>query len=142
MRKLAAMTMALLLTLSLAGAALAQDYNYVTADQVAEMIKSADPGWALIDIQPQTNYDKNHLKSVIATFAFPVDTPELQAKLLEGVAQVGDGQNIVIVCPGGRTGANNSVNYLLGQGFAADRLYILKDGQNGWPRAHSDLLAD
>ena len=51
----------------------------------------------------------------------------------------GEESPIIIVCPGGAGGATRSIDYLIEKGIAGERLFILENGQGGWP--HDELLA-
>jgi thiosulfate/3-mercaptopyruvate sulfurtransferase len=40
---------------------------------------------------------------------------------------------VVIVCPRGGGGAKRAYDHLAGQGVTGGRLFILEQGQQGWP---------
>ncbi len=138
---LAAVTLSLAFGLcGLTSLANAQDYNYISAEDVAKIIRDNDQNYAILDIQLQPNFDKAHLRGAIPTYAFPGDKPEMQAMLKTGLEQIKDDQKIVIVCPGGKKGAQNTIDYYRGIGVDNARLLILENGQNGWPKSITDVL--
>ncbi len=111
--------------------------QYITADQLkADMDAGKD--LFLLDIQPEENFNKNHLRSAVATFAFPVKTDEEKAKV-DDVLDEAAGKALIIVCPGGKSGANNTWDHLVSSGYDMSTVYILENGQNGWP--YPELLA-
>lgn len=110
-------------------------YQYKTADEVKEMVATKAP-LILLDIVPKADYDKGHLPGSIATYAYPADTPELQEKLAEHTEKLKSASEpIIVVCPGGGTGAKNTIDYYVSEGVPADNLYILEGGAKGWPYA-------
>lgn len=114
------------------------EYKYYTAEEVKECIEK-DEEIILLDIQPEEAWEEHHIKGAIPTHAFPVDTDDDKAKIDEVMPELeGSETPIVIVCPRGRKGAEKTYNYLLEKNIDEDRLYILKDGQEGWP--HDELL--
>ena len=110
--------------------------QYITADRLKADIE-ADKNLFLLDIQPKKNYDKNHLKGVVATYAFPVETDEEKAAV-DAVLGDAAGKDLIIICPGGGKGANNTWDHLAANGYDMSTVFILEKGQNGWP--HADLL--
>ncbi len=120
----------LLFTL-LAGQALA--YNLIGADEVKANLDTKTP-MVLIDIQVALEFDQHHLPGAIATYAYPVkseqDTTKLDAAMNELHASDAP---VVIVCPRGKGGAERAYDYLKANGVTEERLFILKDGQAGWP---------
>lgn len=118
----------------------ALEYNYISVDDTAQIIRDKKPGYAIIDIQVKDSFDKHHLEGAIATYAFPGDKPEMHEKLKAGLEQVKDDQKIIIVCPRGGGGAKNSINYYRSIGVDNARLLILEKGQEGWPSSISDVL--
>ena len=121
-------------------ASAAPEYNYISAEDTAKIIRDNDSGYAIIDIQLKDNFDKHHLQGAIPTYAFPGDNPEMHEKLKAGLADVKDGQKIIIVCPRGGGGAKNTINYYRSIGVANDRLLILQNGQEGWPSALTEVM--
>ena len=113
-------------------------YNYYTADQLKEAIEKKED-ITLLDIQVEKDYKKHHIKGVIPTYAYPVETEEEKAKLDKILPQLEENENpIIVVCPGGGGGAKKAIDHLESKGIKADRLFILENGQKGWP--HDELL--
>ena len=113
-------------------------YNYYTADQLKEAIEKKE-NITLLDIQVEKDYNKHHIKGVIPTYAYPVETKEEKAKLDKVLPQLEKNENpIIVVCPGGGGGAKKTIDHLESKGIKADRLFILENGQKGWP--HDELL--
>ena len=113
-------------------------YNYYTADQLKEAIQKNED-ITLLDIQVEKDYNKHHIKGVIPTYAYPVETEEEKTKLDKVLPQLEKNENpIIVVCPGGGGGAKKTIDHLESKGIKADRLFILENGQKGWP--HDELL--
>ena len=93
----------------------------------------------MLDIQVEKDYNKHHIKGVIPTYAYPVETEEEKAKLDKILPQLEENENpIIVVCPGGGGGAKKTIDHLESKGIKADRLFILEKGQKGWP--HKEIL--
>ncbi|SCM70486.1 rhodanese-like domain-containing protein [Desulfovibrio sp. 86] len=116
------------------------EFNYISANNVADIINKGDTGYVFLDIQVQSDFDKHHLKSAVSTCAYPVKTDEEKALLKKHLAAIKPEQKIIIVCPRGKGGAENSVKYLREQGIDNSRLLILENGQQGWPGNLNDLI--
>ncbi len=88
----------------------------------------------IIDVQPYSAYVKRHFPGSYATYAYPVKTPD-QKKKLDALLPVmkKSEKPVVLVCPGGITGAPNARLHLLERGIPNERLFILKGGTSGWP---------
>lgn len=116
-------------------------YNYITAQETAELIRSNPQSIVLLDIQEKKGFKKEHLKGAIETNAYPAK----KTAQLNGVAQVlptiKPDQKIIVICPRGGGGANRTYDFLLDKGINKDRIFTLKKGQEGWPREQiSDVL--
>jgi len=109
------------------------DYNYYSPEQVKLNIETKSP-FILLDIQVEEEFDAHHINGALATYAYPVKSDEDKQKIdsLLETLEVSD-QRIVVVCPRGGGGAERTVNYLLEKGILKDRLFILEEGQAGWP---------
>lgn len=113
-------------------------WQYYTAEQLKTAIEGQTP-MHLIDIQPEEDYKAHHIVGTVPYYAYPVDTDELRSKLDAAVEEVSkDSDPIIIVCPGGGSGAKRTYAYMMDAGVAAERIYILEKGQKGWP--YDDLL--
>jgi len=112
-------------------------FNYYTADQTKQAIENKED-IILVDIQVEDEWNQHHIQGAIPTYAYPVDTDEEKAKL-DGIMDKLEGeQPIIIVCPGGKGGAQKTVAHLESKGIAPERLFILENGQKGWP--YEELL--
>ncbi|MTI48760.1 rhodanese-like domain-containing protein [Sporosalibacterium faouarense] len=115
------------------------EFKYYSAEKVKESIEN-DEEFDLVDIQVQEEYDEHHIAGAIETNAYPVKEDTDKAKIDAIYSQLEGKENpIVIVCPRGAGGAERTYKYLLEKGINEDRLFILEDGQAGWP--YEDLLA-
>ncbi|WP_250676007.1 rhodanese-like domain-containing protein [Paraclostridium ghonii] len=139
-------SLALMITLSLVGCSSkekesTQDekkYNYYTADELKEAIEGKKD-ITLVDIQVKDEYDKHHIKGTIPTYAYPAEKSEETAKLDKVLPKLEENKNpIIVVCPGGGGGAKRTIDYLESKGVKSDRLFILENGQKGWP--YDELL--
>ena len=108
-------------------------YNYMDAKQSAEAIR-ANKEVVFVDIQVEEDFEEEHLKGAIATYSYPVKTPQDNTKLLSSLVKIKTDDKVVIVCPRGGGGAERAYDLLAKNGIAKSNLYILTDGQYGWPR--------
>lgn len=117
-------------TLSYAG--LFSSYNYITGDELVNWIKSKKQIF-IVDIQPKKAFDDEHIVGAIPTYAFPAKTDEDKKKLdpvIEKIKQ--NNLPVIIVCPAGKSGAENTYKYIKSKGIDEKRLYILKGGMGSW----------
>lgn len=90
----------------------------------------------IVDIQPAKEFAEHHFNGSIETNAFPVKTEEDKKKLDPAVEKAMTSKDdIVIICPRGRSGAQNTYEYFKSKGIDENRLYILEGGIAGWPYA-------
>lgn len=89
----------------------------------------------IVDIQPPEDFAKAHFKGSIETNAFPANTDELKRRLDKALPAIQSNPQdpVVIICPRGKSGAQNSYEYLKSKGIPEKRLFILKGGIAGWP---------
>src|SRR5699024_6441036 len=100
----------------------ADEFKYHTAEEVKEFIEK-DEDMILLDIQPEEDWYKHHIKGAIATYAFPADDDEGKAKLDEVLPTLEESEDkIIIICPRGGGGAENTHKYLVEKGIKEDRL--------------------
>ncbi len=129
----------LILTLALilcAGNALA--FNMISADAIKAKLE-AHESMALVDIQTAEDFSKHHLPGAVATYAYPVKSDQDKEKVGAVLPTLtGDDSPVIIVCPRGKGGAERTYDYLKASGIAEDRLFILENGQEGWP--HPELV--
>lgn len=113
-------------------------YQYYTAEQTKTAIEN-NAEIILLDIQVEDEWNAHHIEGAVPTYAYPVKTPEDEAKLAAILPDLEGEQPIIVICPGGAGGATRSIDYLTAQGVAPDRLFILENGQSKWP--YEELLA-
>lgn len=107
-------------------------YNYISAAELENRLKSGQPTH-VVDIQVEAEYNQHHIKGATPTFAYPVKSDADKAKLATEVPRLKATANpVVIICPRGAGGATRTYDYLLSQGLPAERLLILEKGQEGW----------
>lgn len=117
-----------------------KEYNYISAEDVKSKIENNEAMY-LLDIQPEDEFDKHHIVGAVPTYAYPAKEEADHAKLAPLVDELkATDDPIVIVCPGGGSGAKGTIDYYVEQGVPADKLLILEKGQRGWP--YEELLAD
>ncbi|CAH2212168.1 rhodanese-like domain-containing protein [Tepidibacter aestuarii] len=112
-------------------------YQYYTAEQVKEAIENGDD-ITLVDIQVEEEWNAHHIKGAISTKAYPVKTDEERAKVDAVIPKLEGDNPIIVVCPGGKGGAQRTIDHLIKSGVKAERLFILENGQGGWP--YDELL--
>ena len=118
-------------------------YNYISAEETAKLMREDASKLVLVDIQEQEDFEEEHLKGAISTYAYPVKTDEERARLAALLPNIKDDQKVVVICPRGGGGADRAYDFLLKSGVKKENLVTLTDGQYGWPRDEiSDVLAN
>ncbi len=107
------------------------DWQYVTADELVEMLEAGDPV-IVLDIRTDDMYDEGHIIGAYHVPAYPVDTEEAEDMLREAAENLGGDDPIVVVCKGGANGAKRAISVLIEEGIEADRLFILEGGGDAW----------
>lgn len=108
-------------------------YKYFSAEQLKNNIESETP-IVLVDIQVEEAYNAHHIQGAVATYAYPVKSDEDKVKFESVLSDIHDvNSKVVIVCPRGAGGAERTYDYLLMEGVEQARLFILENGQEGWP---------
>ncbi|BAU23117.1 hypothetical protein THC_0726 [Caldimicrobium thiodismutans] len=88
----------------------------------------------IVDIQPHEDFVKHHFKGSIETNAFPANNDDLKKRIDKALPIIINSNDpVVIICPRGRSGAQNTYDYLKSKGVPESRLFILKGGMAGWP---------
>lgn len=114
------------------------EFKYYTAEQLKQSIIAEKPV-IIVDIQVKEEFNKHHIKGAIPTYAYPVKSAEDKAKLEKILPELKKSDDpIVIVCPRGAGGAERTYKYFADIGIDKNRLYILENGQAGWP--YDELL--
>lgn len=128
-----AIAVIMLLVLSSAAYAMKAEYNYMSAASLNNAVQNG-ADIAIVDIQVADEFAAHHIKGAIKTCAYPVKSAEDKAKLADSIAKLKNTkQDIVVICPRGKGGAERTVKHLAEQGIAPYRLFILTEGQAGWP---------
>ena len=113
-------------------------YKYYKAELLKNSIENQDDK-LIVDIQVEEEFDNHHIKGAIATYSYPVKTDEDKAKLDKIFEDLNNSKDdIVIICPRGQGGAKRTYDYLKEKGIVESRLFILENGQEGWP--YEELL--
>ena len=132
MRTMAINILAILILL-IASPVWSGSYQYLTPSDVKQKITDQKPLF-LVDIQIEEEFSRHHLIGALNTYAYPVKSDADRKKLNSILSQVLPSVDpVVIVCPRGGGGAKRAYDYLLSQGVANERLFILEKGQGGWP---------
>ena len=122
-----------LLLLGSAFAATAGDYNYVDQAKFRTWLETGKD-MTIVDIQVPAEFKEHHFKAALETGAFPVKSASDKQKLDAVVPQVSAAKkDVVIICPRGGGGAKNAYDYLKSKGIDEKRIFILKEGMQGWP---------
>ena len=115
------------------------EFQHISPTEVKNRIENG-AFMTILDIQVKDEYDKHHIVGALASYAYPVKSDADRAKLdvvMEKLTAEDD--PIIIVCPRGGGGAKRTWQYLSSKGLSTNRMYILENGQGGWP--YPDLLA-
>lgn len=113
-------------------AGLFSNYNYITPENLVDWLKGKKQ-FFIVDIQPKKAFDDEHIVGAIPTYAFPAKTDEEKKRLDPVIEKIKKSSvPVVVVCPAGKTGAENAYNYIKSKGVDEKRLYILKGGMGNW----------
>jgi rhodanese-related sulfurtransferase len=127
------MMFAALLVCVTAMTALAGSYNYVGQEQFKEWLEKGKD-MTIVDIQVPTEFSQHHFKGALETGAYPVKSATDKQKLDTVLPQLATtGKHVVVICPRGGGGAKNTSDYLKEKGIDENRIFILKEGMQGWP---------
>ena len=131
LKRLLPITTALLLFIG--NPAWSGSYQYMDAQTVKQKLESHAP-LSLVDIQVEEEYAQHRIVGALPSYAYPVKSEADRAKLAALSPHLMTSEDpVVVVCPRGGGGAERAYDYLLSQGIDATRLYILEQGQQGWP---------
>ena len=126
-------TMLILFCLSLLMPYTAFAADYVKPDMFKQWLETGKLV-VIVDIQPADDYEKQHFKGSIETNAFPAKTEEERKRIDKALPAISSSKDeVVIICPRGRSGASNTYDYLVSKGVSEKRLFILEGGIAGWP---------
>lgn len=117
-------------------------YNYISAEETAELMRKDASKLVLVDIQEKPDFEEEHLKGALATYAYPVKTEDEKARLAALLPNITPEQKVIIICPRGGGGADRAYDFYLEKGVKKEQLFTLKGGQYEWPRDKiKDVLA-
>lgn len=107
--------------------------NFVKPDEFKKWLETGKK-MIIVDIQPKDEFEEHHFKGSIETNAFPVKTDEEKKRLEPALKKAKESNDdVIIVCPRGRSGAMNTYEYLKANGVPEKRLFILEGGIANWP---------
>lgn len=132
-RFLATLVVLLVSLYSVASALDEKKYNYIDAQTAAELIRQ-NAKIVILDIQEKDDFDKEHLKGALPTYAYPVKTDAQKASIEAVLAKITPEDKVIVVCPRGGGGADKTYDFLLEKGLSKAQIVTLKNGQKGWPR--------
>lgn len=122
-----------LLLLGCANMVLAGGYNYVEQDQFRQWVENGKD-MSIVDIQVPAEFQQHHFKGALETNSYPVKSAADKQKLDVVLPRLSTtGNDVVVVCPRGGGGAKNTYDYLKEKGIDEKRIFILKEGMQGWP---------
>lgn len=127
------MVLTLLLVIGSIATVMAGGYNYVEAEQFRQWLEKGKE-MAIVDIQVPAEFTQHHFKAALETGAYPVKSAADKQKLdavLTGLSATQ--KDVVVVCPRGGGGAKNTFDYLKEKGISEKRIFILREGMQGWP---------
>lgn len=107
------------------------DWQYKTADETKAMLEGGE-SVIILDSRPDEMYNAGHIPGAYHVPCFPVDTAELEQVLKDAAANLQGESPIIIVCKTGNKGAKRAISVLQDEGIAAERLFILEGGGEGW----------
>jgi rhodanese-related sulfurtransferase len=112
---------------------MAASYNYVEPTQFKQWLEKGKD-MAIVDIQVPAEFQQNHFKGSLETNSYPVKSSADKQKLDAVLPTLSATQNdVVVICPRGGGGAKNTFDYLKEKGINEKRIFILKEGMQGWP---------
>ncbi|SFI27555.1 3-mercaptopyruvate sulfurtransferase SseA, contains two rhodanese domains [Tindallia magadiensis] len=113
-----------------------ESYNYISAEDLKARIEAGDVEsgkMVMIDSQTEEEFRESHLEGAIATFARPLESDEDFAKLDPALAKLQETDaDIIILCPGGGSGATRPFDYFAENGIDEERMLILQDGVSNY----------
>ena len=116
--------------------------NSISAEETAELMRKDASKLVLDEIEEKPDFEEEHLKGALATYAYPVKTEDEKARLAALLPNITPEQKVIIICPRGGGGADRAYDFYLEKGVKKEQLFTLKGGQYEWPRDKiKDVLA-
>ncbi|AHM58044.1 rhodanese domain protein (plasmid) [Peptoclostridium acidaminophilum DSM 3953] len=121
------------------------EYNYISAADLKARIDAGDlESGAMIMTSSQTEEElaDSYMKGdLIKTQARPLETVEDYAKLEPVYEIIKDTDaDVILICPGGKSGATRPADYFAAKGIDTDRLLILEGGQGNFSKLYPDYV--
>lgn len=136
--------MAAALALIMAGTGICGNsgYNYISVQEFKARLDAGDHengSLAIMTSQTEEEYKTGHIKAAYPTYARPLKTDADFAKLIPFLKKVKDtNEDIVFICPAGKSGAERPYDYFKKNGVNEKRLMILKGGQGAFNKAYPE----
>ncbi len=109
------------------------EYKYISPKALHNRIQSGDSSIIILDICPVEQFANGHIPGAIETNAYPAQRPEEIARLEAALPKLVGEKDIVVICPGGGSGAKRTIEVYKSKGIDHERLMILENGMNKWP---------
>jgi rhodanese-related sulfurtransferase len=107
--------------------------NYVKPEEFKKWLETGKK-MIIVDVQPKNEFEQHHFKGSIETNAYPAKTDEEKKRLDIAISKAkASNDDVVIICPRGRSAAMNTYEHLKASGISENRLFILEGGIAGWP---------
>lgn len=124
------------LTLTLTSFVSAKDYNYISPQEFKARLDAGDVESGKLMVfssQTQEEFASGYLPVAIQTFARPLES-EADYRKLDIILDRAKATNedIVVICPRGKSGATRPYDYLQKNGIDPSRMFVLTNGQEGY----------
>jgi len=121
------------------------EYNYISPEDVVAHIDAGDvESGAILMVSAQTKEElaATHMKGkLITNYSRPLETVEDYAKLEPSYEIINSTDvPVIVICPGGKSGATRQYIYFVAKGIDASRLMILENGQNNFSKLYPDYV--
>lgn len=121
-----------------------ESYNYISPEEFKARLDAGDfesGDMIMVDSQTEEEYADSHLEGVIATHARPLESDEDFAKLEPALDAINSTDaDVILICPGGGSGATRPFDYFSENGVDEDRMLILEGGQGAFNDAFPDSV--
>lgn len=115
-------------------------YNYISVQETKARMDVGDHKngtMAIMTSQTEKEYKTGYIKAAYPTYARPLKTDADFAKLIPFLQKVKDtNEDIVFICPRGKSGAERPYDYFMKNGVNEKRLMILEGGQTAFNKAY------
>lgn len=122
--------------------------QYIVREDLKSAIDSKNGDYILLDVRKAVDYETAHIAgayladvdSAVKEGKDDVGTENLKAAVLKATGKEFGGENnkYVLICYSGKAYAQKATDLLIQLGFAAERIYTLEGGNNGWSEAGDD----